>query len=483
MADTVLHAASVPVDDVAKSGDLPRAVAANASARMRRREAPVSAAARATSASSAEKFPVAGAALMAGDAAAFALAAIVLTPLGAVSGNAAALVSLVSAAVIVLCWSDGLYPGYGVYPHELLKRRANAFAKVTAFAFVGGIVLSDWKTSFVLVAFLAMSFCLQLVMAPLTRKLLGRLGRWGVCAEIIASEEQAKALKEFFAANWHLGIRCGNDGCTAHETGATIALVAASPAGWEDVVRARLGHSEVIALAGIPGTDASGLRPADLRGEIGLRLRTAPAAVSGRLGRMFDLAIAGSVLLCSAPLLILAAAAIYVVDPGPMIYRQTREGLGGRQFRILKLRTMYRDADERLEALLASDESARAEWSRHYKLRHDPRILPVIGRALRVTSADELPQLINVLAGDMRIVGPRPFPLYHLEAMNREFRLRRRTVMPGVTGLWQATARSTADLQRQQALDSFYIDNRSFWFDVHIVLLTAVAIFRGDGAY
>lgn len=144
---------------------------------------------------------------------------------------------------------------------------------------------------------------------------------------------------------------------------------------------------------------------------------------------------------------------------------------------------MFQNADQRLEALLSEDEEARAEWDRHYKLRSDPRILPGVGNFLRMFSLDELPQLLNVLKGDMSLVGPRPFPLYHLEAMDPAFRARRSTAIPGITGLWQISGRSTADIQRQQDLDKFYIDNRSFWLDGQIIIGTAAAVFSRNGAY
>ena len=136
-----------------------------------------------------------------------------------------------------------------------------------------------------------------------------------------------------------------------------------------------------------------------------------------------------------------------------------------------------------LAALLATDAAAQLVVARPFVLRRDPRILPVVGTFLRASSIDELPQIVNVLTGDMRIVGPRPFPLYHLEAMDGAFRAKRCTVVPGLTGLWQISARSDADIERQQDLDSFYIDNRSFWLDARIVLDTASAVIKGDGAY
>ncbi|SDY37262.1 Sugar transferase involved in LPS biosynthesis (colanic, teichoic acid) [Jannaschia faecimaris] len=199
--------------------------------------------------------------------------------------------------------------------------------------------------------------------------------------------------------------------------------------------------------------------------------------------RLFDLSIAVPALVVATPVILLASAAIWCADPGPVFYRQTREGQGGRKLRMLKLRTMYCDAEARLETLLKNDPAARAEWESRFKLRHDPRILPFVGRVLRSSSVDELPQLIHVLTGEMSIVGPRPFPEYHLAAMPPSFRARRRKVPPGITGLWQVTARSDCDIAEQQALDERYIDTRSLGVDLKIVLRTFRALFRGRGAY
>ena len=189
-------------------------------------------------------------------------------------------------------------------------------------------------------------------------------------------------------------------------------------------------------------------------------------------------------MLLVTPFILIAAAAIYAIDPGPVFFRQAREGLSGKPVHVLKLRTMYRDAEQRLEALFRENPAIQTEWSTHFKLRQDPRVLPVIGHLLRSTSFDELPQLANIIAGEMTIVGPRPFPEYHLLAMDDEFRDKRRSVTPGTsTGLWQISERSNADLRLQQQLDEFYIDNRSLWFDWHILLSTIPAVFKRNGAY
>jgi lipopolysaccharide/colanic/teichoic acid biosynthesis glycosyltransferase len=143
---------------------------------------------------------------------------------------------------------------------------------------------------------------------------------------------------------------------------------------------------------------------------------------------------------------------------------------------------MYTDAEERLERHLAEDSRALAEWNLRYKLHRDPRIIPVVGTLLRRTSIDELPQLWNVLIGDMSMVGPRPFPEYHLERFSPEFRDLRARVRPGLTGLWQVMVRSAGDIEDQQAFDTYYIRNWSVWMDAYILGRTAAAVITGRGA-
>ncbi len=199
--------------------------------------------------------------------------------------------------------------------------------------------------------------------------------------------------------------------------------------------------------------------------------------------RLLDLAIVLPALLPTIPVLFLLAWWVRLVSHSSPFFTQTREGFGGKPINILKLRTMYPDAEQRLERHLAENPEAKAEWERSYKLKRDPRILPGVGYFLRKTSLDELPQLFNVVRGEMSLVGPRPFPAYHLERFSPEFRELRHSVLPGITGFWQVLARSDSDLKLQEELDTYYIRNWSPWLDIYLLFRTVMAVLGSKGAY
>jgi lipopolysaccharide/colanic/teichoic acid biosynthesis glycosyltransferase len=201
------------------------------------------------------------------------------------------------------------------------------------------------------------------------------------------------------------------------------------------------------------------------------------------LKRFMDQAIALPLFIASLPVMAIAAVWIKMSSRGPVFYRQMREGFDGRRIPVWKLRTMYVDADAVLEGWLESHPGDRVEWKRYFKLRHDPRVLPGIGKILRRTSLDELPQLWAILKGEMSLVGPRPFPDYHLSQFTSDFRSLRTRVLPGLTGLWQVSARSDGDVTTQQALDTYYIRNWSPWLDLYILARTVAAVLLARGAY
>jgi Undecaprenyl-phosphate galactose phosphotransferase WbaP len=242
--------------------------------------------------------------------------------------------------------------------------------------------------------------------------------------------------------------------------------------------------ARVIVIPNLFGVASLWVTPRDLGGVLGLELRQNLLNPGARLlKRALDVALAAALAVPALP--VIAAAALWIrrVSPGPAFYTQEREGAGGARIRIRKLRTMYPNSEEILDSHLAASPAAREEWGRRFKLRRDPRVLPGIGRFLRRTSLDELPQLWNVLRGEMSLVGPRPFPAYHLERFDPEFRALRSKVRPGLTGLWQVAARADGDLEAQRELDSYYIRNWSLWLELHILARTVAAVLAGRGAY
>jgi exopolysaccharide biosynthesis polyprenyl glycosylphosphotransferase len=193
--------------------------------------------------------------------------------------------------------------------------------------------------------------------------------------------------------------------------------------------------------------------------------------------RIADVMISSVLLLGLAPLLLLVAVLIRLTSPGPVFFRQTRMGYGKRPFQILKFRTMVQNA----EKLIAQVEHLNETQGPTFKLKNDPRIT-TLGKFLRKTSLDELPQLINVLLGDMSLVGPRPLPLRDYEGFSEDWHRRRFSVKPGITCLWQIMGRSSIGFDEWMALDMRYIDQWSVWLDIKILFQTIPAVFKGSGA-
>lgn len=196
--------------------------------------------------------------------------------------------------------------------------------------------------------------------------------------------------------------------------------------------------------------------------------------------RLFDIVCALLLLTLLSPLLLAIAWRAWR-DGGAVLFGHRRVGARGEEFKCWKFRTMVPNAQEVLDRLLASDPAARAEWERDYKLRDDPRVTPV-GRFLRVTSLDELPQLFNVLAGDMSLVGPRPIVADEVKRYGAAFHDYARC-RPGITGMWQISGRNNVDYRQRVQLDQNYARNWSLAADVLVLLRTPAAVFRRRGAY
>ena len=197
------------------------------------------------------------------------------------------------------------------------------------------------------------------------------------------------------------------------------------------------------------------------------------------LKRVFDVSIAvilGTVLFLP---LFLVAAPLIRLDGGPIFYAHRRVGRGGRRFRCYKFRSMVPRADHALAEIFSQDQRAQQQWERNHKLDGDPRVTRV-GRFLRKTSLDELPQLWNVLKGDMSLVGPRPIVDDERERYGRYigFYLAGR---PGLTGLWQVHGRNVVEYRRRVAMDVWYVRNANLWTDIVLVLQTGAVVLKGRG--
>lgn len=191
-------------------------------------------------------------------------------------------------------------------------------------------------------------------------------------------------------------------------------------------------------------------------------------------------AVALVLLLALSPLLLITAFLIWQRDGAPILYGHYRVGRGGKLFRCLKFRTMLRDSDRVLADLLRDDPKSRTEWQADQKLLNDPRITPV-GRFLRSSSLDELPQLLNVVRGEMLLVGPRPVTVAELTRYGM-VRWHYLSVRPGITGLWQVSGRNNTTYEERVVLDARYVENRSLRGDLVILLRTILVVILKDGA-
>ncbi|NGX52343.1 MAG: UDP-glucose:undecaprenyl-phosphate glucose-1-phosphate transferase [Candidatus Anoxychlamydiales bacterium] len=206
--------------------------------------------------------------------------------------------------------------------------------------------------------------------------------------------------------------------------------------------------------------------------------------------RIFDILFSLFVLIFFSPVYLIISIIISFTSEGPIFYISERIGRGGKTIRCIKFRTMYKKADSLLNKLLKQNDILRYEWETFQKLRNDPRIT-TLGRFLRKTSLDELPQFINVLKGDLSIVGPRPFALIG-KKKNFQIEIKKYlgnktekilSMRPGITGIWQVSGRSEITIEERLKMEEKYIDKQSFFLDLYLILKTIPKIFFPKGAF
>jgi Undecaprenyl-phosphate galactose phosphotransferase WbaP len=452
---------------------------------------------------------IVGAALMSGDL----VAALVATSSSDLLVNYAAAADQASASVpaallIAVYLSFGLYLGCGPSPCERFRLRALG---VLTFVIMVLLVAALTGLGFrVLVAAICSGAFLLLLghyTEGIVRNLLIQWQLWGATTVLVGCDARNCKLAERLMAEPQLGMRpigfLSSDDADHRadllplpflgtmkdiaRVGEHVEVAIFASRGHlaldEVVCRGRLPFAQVFVIEDAQDMQSLWLHTRTLGGAVGIEIRRDLYVPRNLwLKRAIDLLVAVPVGVLVLPIIAALALTIKAVDPGPAFYIQSRVGRDGRPLRVLKLRTMYRNAERRLEDHLSQDPSAWAEWQRYFKLTDDPRVLPVVGRFIRRASLDELPQLWNVVRGDMSLVGPRPFPLYHMSSFDREFQRVRESVPPGLTGLWQISSRSDGDLQTQKAEDLFYIRNWSIWLDLYIMLQTVPAVMSAKGA-
>lgn len=449
--------------------------------------------------------------LMASDllsaAAALTIAAASWAPFGAIGGSAPWLRREGPALMLLAvgaCALSGLYRWSSRNPFERFRQRSRA-AIVLVFAAALLLLRQDLAAALTVVpTAAALALILGLWGEAWIADFLERRGLWRVRVAVYGTGAAADACVRSLEARPEcgmvpVGFVAPEHGESAPVSGSATGLPARTERDWSPgdfdvlVVPAgcapparggsleRLGIGSLLLLAPAVGLPIFGAQIRHFDSEVAIELG-APRRESEILKRAADLLIAVPIGIAIVPLLGVLALAIKLADPGPAFYRQARVGRGGRAISVLKLRTMFRDADARLAAVLQDDPAAKAEWESRFKLSNDPRILPGIGSFLRRSSLDELPQIWNVIRGDISLVGPRPFPRYHVDAFPIDFRVLRTSVPPGLTGVWQISCRSDGDLEAQRTRDTFYIRNRSWWLDAYVILATLPAVLRGRGA-
>jgi Undecaprenyl-phosphate galactose phosphotransferase WbaP len=354
------------------------------------------------------------------------------------------------------------------------------------------------------------AIALPLLGESITRTILIRRGLWGEPAVVIGAGPMGQQVVRVLQQMPELGLRpigffddhhVGDGGSPAtienvpvlgsiadsakysHRVETAIVTTPAAARETVDAVAVQLGYRDIVVVPDLRELPTLWVRTRDLNGLIGLQMRRNLLLRRNRLlKQMIDHLVALPLFIVSVPIIAALALWIRAVSDGSPFYVQLRAGKGGRPIKVWKLRTMYPDAEERLEQYLGANPRARQEWERYFKLTDDPRILPGVGHFLRRTSLDELPQIFNVIRGEMSLVGPRPFPKYHLDRFDTSFQSLRSSVIPGITGLWQVSGRSDGDLEVQQALDTYYIRNWSIWIDFYILSKTLGAVVAGRGA-
>ncbi|HMP89051.1 MAG TPA: undecaprenyl-phosphate galactose phosphotransferase WbaP [Kiritimatiellia bacterium] len=414
---------------------------------------------------------------------------------------------------LVVAWIFGSFtmkmlPGWGLGPVEELRRTVllmlGVFVGTTAMLFWGKAAHETSRFT------LTFGFVFSVIAVPLMRlqvkRFLISMGMWGAPTIVFTDRHVGPQVINALVQEPGLGyIPIGvimNDpgypsgaqiaGLTVIDSAvsetiahaAIIALPNLSSHETADLVEACLSkYRRVVIIPDIADMPSLWVKPRDMVGMLGLEIPSNLIDPIARfIKRTFDLAFVLLTLPLWLPIGFILTVLIWVEDRANPMFLQERIGIKGRAFKTWKFRTMHPDAEILLQTKLKENPEMRAEWEANFKLKSDPRITR-IGRFLRRTSLDELPQFINILRGEMSLVGPRPLPAYHHEELPARARELRERARPGMTGLWQVSGRSEAGHAGMPKWDTYYVRNWSAWLDIVIFIRTIRAVISAKGAY
>ncbi|VGO18286.1 UDP-glucose:undecaprenyl-phosphate glucose-1-phosphate transferase [Pontiella sulfatireligans] len=418
-------------------------------------------------------------------------------------------ISIQYSVLVIPAWYvgaliTGQVPGWGLGAIEEFRRIELLLLVIFAAAGFSAFMLRGMPSRISLLTAYATSAALLPFGRILCRQLLRRLKIWGCPAVIYGDQEIIARILNVLHEEATIGYNpCGVFTDDVVEGGingvpvlgtlngatnkASVAIASIAHLRNHDLVgfidHTLAGYHKVVLLPDISEGVFSWVVPRDFNGMIGLEVsRNLLVPFAAFIKRLYETGLVLLFLPLWLPLIIVLALLVFVSDRRNPFYAQERVGRKGRLFKAIKLRTMVPDADQALQNVLAADEAKRNEWETFYKLKTDPRITR-IGRLLRRFSLDELPQFLNVLSGEMALVGPRPLPVYHQDGLSEKSRLIRSKVRPGMTGQWQVSGRSDCNVEEMEQWDNFYVRNWSVWMDIYIMARTLRVVLFSQGAY
>ena len=443
-----------------------------------------------------------GLAIVVGDLAALSLA-MTAAVLGRLLLGGDFELSLYSRLLPLLLLFSGVYALYGLYPgvtySAVREIRELSFATTLVFIILGSLTfLFKEGPAFSRLAFIC-GWALAIFLVPLMRTqlrvLFAHRAWWGFPVVVLGPHGRAGLIVQSLRRNPRLGLipvalfgdtQLGEALDFARKSGLKRAIVVGSEIPDERLMEAMDSYSEVFShvylIPGLPGLSSLGMETKEIGHRLALEIRRSLMLPGSQFVKsMMDGSIALALCIVLLPLMALIALLIRLESPGAALFGHRRIGLHGREFTMWKFRTMYWDGEQILAKHLRNNPEDRQEWAEQRKLRHDPRITR-LGRILRKTSLAELPQLWNVLRGEMSLVGPRPIVRDEVVRYGRLFDLYCR-VTPGLTGLWQVSGRSETDYGERVDLDTYYVRNWSPWFDFYLLFRTIRVVLKGEGAY